>query len=83
MHEKKKEVARWQPRPKAPFQGGNTGSNPVGDAKSYQLRPRYRLQQVPVAFQSNPNELAASTHLGLGKQLLQSILDRTFGNLHV
>jgi hypothetical protein len=41
-----------------------------------------RLQEVSISLQCNPNELAASTHLGLGKQLLQGILDCAFGNLH-
>ena len=41
-----------------------------------------RLQEVSILLQCNPNELAAGTHLGLGEQLLQSILDCAFGNLH-
>ena len=40
------------------------------------------LQEISISFQRDPNELAASTHLGLGEQLLQGILDCAFGNLH-
>lgn len=34
-----------------------------------------RLQEISISLQRNPNELAASTHLGLGEQLLQRILN--------
>ena len=39
------------------------------------------LQKVPVALQRYPNELAASTHFSLRKQLLQSVLDHTLGDV--
>jgi hypothetical protein len=37
-----------------------------------------RLQEVSISFQCNPNELAASPHLGLGEQLLQGIFNSAF-----
>jgi hypothetical protein len=41
-----------------------------------------RLQQVPVAFQSYPDQLAPRTHFCLAKQLLKGILDRALRNAH-
>ena len=40
------------------------------------------LQEIPVALQRYPNQLASSTDFRLSKQLLEGILDRAFGNVH-
>ena len=42
----------------------------------------YCLQQIPVALQRHADELAASAHIGLGKQLLQRVFHCTFRNVH-